>query len=166
MPSVKGEGPSLKWYAAKTKGLWRLRQAVFKWTFAVVHDVLRREGIRHTTRYTDFHRTHRRTLTLLYRTELYRVKRILSSFQPLSSVEAKKASLIRSVQFSSVQDGIWALGKAHNYVLHPVSLRSFPIVLRFHGLFRLPVHGHVNDCFSMACTPLSWAVSSTCSWAC
>ena len=23
-------------------------------------------------------------------------------------------------------------------------------VLRFHGLFRLHVHGHVNDCFSMA----------------
>ena len=30
-----------------------------------------------------------------------------------------------SVQFSSVQDGIYALGKAHNYTLHPVS-QKFP----------------------------------------
>ena len=164
---------------------------MFKWTFAVVHDVLRREGIRHTTRYTDFHRTHRRTLTLLYRTELYRVKRILSSFQPLSSVEAKKASLIRSVQFSSVQFKMVS-GRSEKPIitcstpsLSEVSPSYFAFmgcfvylfmgmlttvsvwpVLRFHGLLRLPVHGHVNDCFSMACTPLSWAASSTCSWAC
>ena len=30
-----------------------------------------------------------------------------------------------SVQFSSVQDGTYALGKAHNYALHPISER-FP----------------------------------------
>ena len=31
------------------------------------------------------------------------------------------------IQFSSVQDGIYALGKAHDYVLHPVS-QIFPTV--------------------------------------
>ena len=33
-----------------------------------------------------------------------------------------------TVQFSSIQDGTYALGKAHKYALHLVSLRSFPNV--------------------------------------
>ena len=52
------------------------------------------------------------------------------------------SSSVVSVQFNSVEDDIYALGKAHkNYALHP-SLRSFPKVA-FENML-CPIYGHCS----------------------
>ena len=42
-----------------------------------------------------------------------------------NATEKKTSIFCFSIQFSSVQDGIYALGKAHKYALHSVS-QEFP----------------------------------------
>ena len=63
----------------------------------------------------------------------------------LNLVFSRPAQIVSSVQFSSVQDGIYALGKADNYVLHSVSQKFSQRCLWNGSNVRLTDAGHLSS---------------------